>query len=68
MIFRSTFDLRDYAQRFINLGLGHARPMLDRRGYTRRVALIDAIFGKDHCKHSYMSEKNGAQNAPEYRQ
>ena len=32
MIFRSTFDLRDYAQRFINLGLGHARPMLDRRG------------------------------------
>lgn len=32
MIFRSVFDLRDYAQRFVDLGLGHARPMLDRRG------------------------------------
>ena len=32
MIFRSVFDLRDYAQRFVGLGLGHARPMLDRRG------------------------------------
>ena len=39
-----------------------------RRGYKRRIALIDAIFGKDHCKYSYMSEKNGTQNAPEYRQ
>lgn len=38
-----------------------------RRGYTRRVALIDWIFGKDHCKQAYMSEKNGTQNAPEYR-
>ena len=39
-----------------------------RRGYTWRVKLIDAIFGKDHCKYSYMSEKLGTQNAPEYRQ
>lgn len=39
-----------------------------RRGYTRRITLIDWIFGKDHCKYSYMSEKNGAHNAPEYRQ
>lgn len=38
-----------------------------RRGYTWRVKMIDAIFGKDHCKYSYMNEKNGTQNAPEYR-
>ena len=39
-----------------------------RRGYTRRVALLDAIFGENHCKEAYMSEKNGTQNAPEYRE
>lgn len=39
-----------------------------RRGYTRRIKLLDAIFGENHCKYSYMSEKNGSQNAPEYRQ
>lgn len=39
-----------------------------RRGYTRRVAMIDRVFGKDHCKQAYMSEKNGTQNAPEYRE
>ena len=38
-----------------------------RRGYTRRVALIDWFFGKDHCKNAYMSEKNGTHLAPEYR-
>lgn len=32
MIFHDCFELRAYADRFINLGLGHARPMLDRRG------------------------------------
>jgi len=32
VIFRSVFDLRDYADRLINLGLGSAQPMLDRRG------------------------------------
>ena len=39
-----------------------------RRGYTRRIALLDAIFGKDHCKYSYLSEQRGTQNAPEYRE
>ena len=39
-----------------------------RSGYTWRIKLIDAIFGKDHCKYSYMSEKCGTHNAPEYRQ
>ena len=38
-----------------------------RRGYTLRIKLIDAIFGKDHCKYSYMNEKNGTQQADEYR-
>ena len=39
-----------------------------RRGYTRRVKIIDWLMGeKDHCKIAYMSEKNGVQNAPEYR-
>lgn len=38
-----------------------------RRGYTKRVAVIDWLMGeKDHCKTAYMNEKNGAQNAPEY--
>ena len=32
MIFRSLFDLRDYAQRLIDIGIGSAQPMLDRRG------------------------------------
>lgn len=38
-----------------------------RKGYTKREALIDAIFGKDHCKYSYMSECLGKQQAEEYR-
>ena len=38
-----------------------------RRGYSRRVALLDAVFGANHCKESYESEKKGTQNAPEYR-
>ena len=38
-----------------------------RRGYTKRVAVIDWLMGeKDHCKTAYMNEKNGSQNAPEY--
>lgn len=38
-----------------------------RRGYTKRTTVIDLFLGKDHCKQSYMSEKSGAHNAPEYR-
>ena len=38
-----------------------------RRGYTRRVAIIDFFLGKNHCKEAYMSECNGAHLAPEYR-
>lgn len=39
-----------------------------RRGYTKRVALINWIMADpNHCKTAYMSEKNGTQNAPEYR-
>lgn len=65
--FRDCVAARDYFQRFIDLGLGAAQPVLDRRGYSRRVALLDAVFGANHCKESYESEKNGTQNAPEYR-
>lgn len=32
MIFRTIYDLRDYAQRLIDAGLGLAQPMLCRRG------------------------------------
>ena len=39
-----------------------------RRGYEKRIKFIDAIFGKDHCKYSYMNEKLGKQQADEYRQ
>ena len=44
-----------------------------RRGYAKRIAVIDWFFltfrGEvDHCKNAYMSEKNGTQLAPEYRQ
>ena len=38
-----------------------------RRGYARRVAILDFFLGKDHCKEAYMSECNGAHLAPEYR-
>ena len=39
-----------------------------RRGYTRRVKLIDWLMReKDHCKKAYESEKNGSHLAPEYR-
>ena len=38
-----------------------------RRGYMRRVAILDFFLGRDHCKNAYMSEKNGAHLAPEYR-
>ena len=30
--FATVLELRDYAQRFVDLGLGGAVPMLDRRG------------------------------------
>ena len=30
--FRDVFDLKRFADRLINLGIGHAQPMLDRRG------------------------------------
>ena len=39
-----------------------------RRGYMKRVEILDFFLGKNHCKDSYMSEKNGAHLAPEYRQ
>ena len=39
-----------------------------RRGYTKRVAILDFFLGRDHCKNAYMSEKNGAHLAPEYRE
>ena len=32
MIFRDLFELKAYVSRFIELGLGHCQPMLDRRG------------------------------------
>ena len=32
MMFRNVYDLRQFADRLIDLGLAHARPMLDRRG------------------------------------
>lgn len=32
MIFRSLFDLRAYLDRMIDMGIGHAQPVLDRRG------------------------------------
>lgn len=32
MIFRSLFDLRAYLDRMIDMGIGHAKPVLDRRG------------------------------------
>ena len=32
MIFRSLIDLRDYLDRLIDMGIGSAQPMLDRRG------------------------------------
>ena len=32
MIFRDLFELRAYVLRMIELGMGHAQPMLDRRG------------------------------------
>ena len=38
-----------------------------RRGYTKRVAIIDWFFGSGHCRAAYMAEKNGTQRASEYR-
>lgn len=39
-----------------------------RKSYWKRVALIDFLMReKGHCFNAYVSEKNGAQNAPEYR-
>ena len=32
MIFRDCFELKQYIDRMVLMGLGHARPMLDRRG------------------------------------
>ena len=40
-----------------------------RRGYARRVAMIDWIMrDPDHCRNSWISERSGTQNAPEYRE
>ena len=39
-----------------------------RKNYWKRVAIIDWIMReKGHCFNAYFSEKNGTQNAPEYR-
>ena len=39
-----------------------------RRGYWKRVALIDFLMReRGHCFNAYFSEKNGTQNAPDYR-
>ena len=39
-----------------------------RKGYMRRVAVINWIMRDDwHCYNAWQSEKNGTQNAPEYR-
>lgn len=39
-----------------------------RKSYWRRVALIDWLMReKGHCFNAYFSEKNGTQNAKEYR-
>ena len=32
MRFRNLFDMREYLDRLIDLGLGNCRPLLDRRG------------------------------------
>lgn len=32
MIFRDVIELKSYVDRAVSLGLGHCRPMLDRRG------------------------------------
>ena len=32
MRFRNLFDMREYLNRLIDLGLGNCRPLLDRRG------------------------------------
>ncbi len=39
-----------------------------RKNYWKRVAIIDWIMReKGYCFNAYFSEKNGTQNAPEYR-
>ena len=39
-----------------------------RKCYWKRVAIIDWIMREEnHCFNAFMSEKNGTQNAPEYR-
>lgn len=39
-----------------------------RKNYWKRVAIIDWLMReKGHCFNAYFSEKNGTQNAPEYR-
>ena len=40
-----------------------------RRGWTKTEAFINALFqDPNHCRDSYLSEKSGTQNHPEYRQ
>lgn len=39
-----------------------------RRGYEGWIMVLDSVFGENHCKEAYMSEKLGKQQAPEYRQ
>ena len=39
-----------------------------RKSYWKRVAFIDWLMREEyHCFNAFMSEKNGTQNAPEYR-
>ena len=39
-----------------------------RKNYWRRVRIIDWLMREEnHCAMAYLSEQNGSQNAPEYR-
>ena len=68
MMFRTIYDLRDYAQRFIDVGLGLAQPMLCRRGCDcsqSEVRLGDP--GDGHCRTSYEHSMAHLFDALEYR-
>ena len=54
MIFRSVFDLRDYTDRLIGLGLGSSQPMLDRRGCDCGVSPAPAGIGPFDKESEYM--------------
>jgi hypothetical protein len=39
-----------------------------RRGYRRRVAILDFFLGENHCHDAYLSELSGAHLDPDYHQ